>query len=237
MTLASQRGAVGISLLALLPLLIASTALGAAVFLVLKAHAGALHDCRLGLLDVENTRLSRLRELMGLNGQASRLRRKRAAAELKFKAAAASGFPPAVAVAKANLEAVRARQMLLRQHQKSLLARARIETESRLARLRTKIGSRLAAGSAADIRPSIQWNPLSVQRQPANDLTPDFSPSARFEERQAIRVSWGFRPAKLLPNWLGFGEFETFKLEARCGSTAERKTKNTWRARLDADRP
>ncbi len=240
----SQRGAVGIALLALSPLLVASGALSAAVFLTLKAHADSLHQCRAGLLDIENARLARLRLLTGLNPQARRLRRERASAEMKLKLAGTSGSPPAIAAAKAGVEAVKARQLLLHFRQRGLLARVQLETKTRLARLRADIGSGLErkfGDAARDARaasvPTAKWRPLAVRRDPDGDLTPDFFPAERFEERQAIRISWRVRPAARLPSWLGFDRFRNLDMGAECGTTAERKTKNTWRARLDAGKP
>ncbi|MCM2281909.1 MAG: hypothetical protein NDI61_08700 [Bdellovibrionaceae bacterium] len=245
MRVLNQRGAVGIALAALLPLLLASVALGAAVNLMLRSHAGALHECRTSLLQTENARLERLHELVRLNPAARRLRRQRAKTAAARKAARASGIPHVVAAAEAAHVLVLAQQTALRAKQLSLLRQAHSETGFALARLSVRLREQIrrdAHLAGADTiprvpRPSVEWNSLAVRPEPVTDPIPDYFPVANFEHRQTIRVRWRTQPAQHLPDWLGFESLRRQTLHAQCASTAERKGKNTWRARLQMDKP
>lgn len=236
-----ESGFAGIVFLTMLPLLLAAAALCASVFLLLKAHAGALHECRSGLLRIENLRLGQLQQLMKLNPQARKLRRERARAELNFRMAKASGSPKAIAAARVALEVVRAKQFALATQQRRILLRERVQTKANLARLKKNVESKLrehqlAAPSRGFPLPTAAYGSLAVRTAPPGDLTPDYVPRENFERHQAIRMRWNFTPAMLLPTWLNFEKFKNLTLDAQCGTTAERKSKNTWRARLNADK-
>jgi hypothetical protein len=247
MFLKNENGNVTLALLGLLPLCLAVFLTVIAIFYVLRTHGVNLHECRTRLMRAESERLLVMQELMSLNPEARKLRAQEKYAMKAVRAARLTGNPQAIAAAEAAHGVVLALQLALSTKQKSLLLKANLEARISLSRLKSAIKTETnkdeqtysSIGKSVIGDMSEEREVLAVEAKPSDSLTPDYEPAPNFEERERMRLTWKFWPARLLPDWLSYAEpyLRDFFIDGQCSSTAEKKGNNQWRSRLAADKP
>jgi hypothetical protein len=121
-----------------------------------------------------------MNQIVKMNKPAQALRRKREAAESRLADAIASGLPPAIATAKAELLAVISEQDSFALKQKAVLVSA-VEDRARApGNLKSNKSDGVSQVLAHAFTPG-----LAVQATPLDSLTPDYIPRANFEKMQS----------------------------------------------------
>jgi hypothetical protein len=235
----NERGFMSVALVALLPLLIALFALGAAYFII-KNDGEARHTCRVELLRAQIQIAADLRELMGLNPEAEVLRQERSLAEEELEASMAEGPGPMTAAAQVKLSLVIAKQEAFSIKQKLIISRAKMR--SRLAprravatvhaKLQVSHHAQAPEASADGFNSNVRLAAFDVTAEPPNSPTPDYNPSPHFRDRQEMKVRWSFDVTSYLPPWLQkITASSGVRAEAECSTTLE-KEGNKWDPRI-----
>lgn len=237
----NDRGSVSLAVLILTPLILASLALLAASYLLIKNDGDLRHLCRVQLLDSQERVRVILKNLMSLNKEARLLRRKRQIAE---RAVAMAPSPGEKTLALAALELVVIEQATLAARQQTLILRGRHESniapratrhaiERTLRRARwVQSDSREALGFRSDL----SVGSFDVVADPPGSPTPDYNPSPRFSEHQRMRVVWSFQISGLLPKWIQMLLKEPrLKFQANCSASLEGKG-DKWQPKLTVDK-
>ncbi len=230
-----SSGFISITLVALLPLLVAVIAVIAASYLVLRADSRTRHVCRTGLLQAQTEVQIHLKKLLGMNTEAQALRAKRTAAEVQL---AASLGTPAAAEAAVELQEVEAAQLAFGALQKKELFEARMLSSSSPGRTLSAVQSEVSGaalvnrGSRMRARGHVQSAKFDVIATPPDSPTPDYQPSLRFRDRQVMTVSWEFDLRDFLPAWTRpFVDIADLSGKAGCSTTLEKENED-WRPQI-----
>jgi hypothetical protein len=237
----NKRGSVVVSLLILMPLLVAILAVSVAVHLTIRTDAKSRHVCRTELLRSQEKTARALTELLALNPRAKTLRHEREVADRAWQMAPT---PPLKAAALIRLTFVIAKQVALAAQQKMLIAKGKSESHLGPQRVSRSVSAALAEDQALyraraielGSRASAQSASFDLVATPSASLTPDYQPSRMFEERQTMRIRWQLAIGPLLPEWISHLlslEFGRLKLKAECAATL-RKEKSKWSPVLSA---
>jgi hypothetical protein len=246
----NQSGSINLILLAILPLILAVSAVLAASYLTLKADAKLKHLCRNELLASQETVADRLNKLIKLNPLAKALRAARSAAE---KSVLLAPTPEAKAAAQLTLDAVIAKQSVLATEQRALYTEARAASQLRPLNLKIILARTLYQDPSRqdssrregnrlnlDFKSHVRTGSFEIEMSPKDSLTPDYRPSPRFAEDETVTASWAFNLKAWIPEWtksiLGSfaGSFnEQFK--GSCSAGVE-KGDLKWTAKLKVDK-
>lgn len=192
-----ERGFALVSLLALLPLLLALMfGLGTSLYIIKKKSLAQSLCLRSGIqLQAELKR--KLERLFELNPKANRLEARRVRAEKAFRAAVASGIPHLIAAAKANKTAILIEQTQLKAKQLSLLEEAIATRVTHQQRLRLH----LQKIKVNDLKSTSQSLGLAVYPVPPFALTPEYEPTDGFAiaQQQQYRFNVDLNPPFDLP--------------------------------------
>jgi hypothetical protein len=232
-----QSGFVTVVLLAMMPLLLAGLALFFSSYLLMGHQGKVLHTCRVQLLDSQEKVRKSLQALLDLNPAAEELRAERDAAE------AAADTNPYVGIPW--LASVQARQAVLAAQQKALIVEGTLESVRGPARARSAMNDDILAGqklhepgtiTRSSPRTSTRMGAFSVEANPQESITPDYQPSRDFSDRQTMQVESTVPLEALVPSWLKpWVQFKGLDIKSTCSATLE-KGKNSWEAKLKADR-
>jgi hypothetical protein len=217
-----------VSLLILVPFLMALTLAVTAIFYALKRKSLAQSICVQEATRLQEDLRVPLRGLLALNPQAQRLRRARQAAERALQTAVASGVPHLIAAAKATRTAVLLAQAALAARQAAWLTQARVLRAVGQRELRQRVW-RLGA---VDVRsPTSYFRALAVEPRQAASLTPDYVPITRFADGQQQRYRYR---VDLLAAWPLFRERAPWMQTSECSVTLQNVSRGEekWQIRI-----
>lgn len=242
----NERGFSTVLLLALFPLLLTILLVLSSGYLVIRADGETRHVCRVALLQSQEEVAILLEDLMKLNKRASTLRKQRKVAET------AARFPSAESkvIAETALAFIKAQQAQLAAEQKRILFQARAISRQSPYKTRSKIlralhGLRSISSPrrrGPDFEFKVQGGSFDVIATPVGSMTPNYSPSPLFSERQSMMVRWTYSIGDILPTWwLSFDPASSqLRLSADCGATLVKprlgKRSLLWEAKLKMDK-
>lgn len=183
----SEKGFLTVTLLALLPLLIAvGVALSFSSRLLFQWHQ--THKiCRSESMGLQNQLGMLLKSLLLLNPQAHKLRLDKIATAAKLAMAVANANPPAITLYTAKLKMIQAKQAQLDRQQKLILATAKtrlIKWQVAMSlKLRTKIQGPLRLESS-------NREALAVEPWPKGALAPTYRTKENFAQQQMVGATW-----------------------------------------------
>lgn len=181
-----DSGFAAISLLSILPLLLAGAAVVSSAYLVMRSDSATRHVCRLSLLNGQEKVAEKLRELVTLNKEAKALRKKRSRAE---KALRSAPSPDLKALAALNLAIVIAEQQRLALEQRRLILAGQTLSRTEPAKAAGFVERalfNLQSSQAEDrlrllFKSRVTPGRFDVVATPINSITPDYNPSINFQ--------------------------------------------------------
>lgn len=171
-------------------------------FFILKRKSLAQAICVQQASRIQHELSKPLTNLLRLNPRATTLRAQRQAADLALDSAIASGYPPAIAAAKAVQVAVILQQTALRTQQLALLMEAqRIRDQGQ-----RDLRGRATALEATHIQAqTFYYRPLAVEPRPKISITPNYETIRFFEIGQQQRFRFAINLLGRSSQVLGFG--------------------------------
>jgi len=176
-----------VSVLTLLPLFITLLVCVSAAFFIYRRKSLAQSICIQQAARMQNDLKTPLKKLLKMNPRATSLRAQRTQADANVTATEASGYPPAIAAARAQQTAVIAQQTEFHLEQLALLAdaqRIRLEAE-------TTLRMRVLPLQAEGVQSMAYYQrPLAVEPKPPLDLSPNYETVAEFTPLQQHRFRY-----------------------------------------------
>lgn len=182
-----EQGFVVVSMLALVPLVVTLVVCLCAALWSMRRQEAARSHCVRSAVQLQSRLKPTLDKLLRLNPRATSLRAQRTAADNAVTAAVASGYPPAIAAAKAIQVAVVLQQVALRAKQEALFLEANADRQMAENDLRSVIGRKLGTSVVAR---RFYWRALAVEARPPAALTPDYRPVPLFHILQQQRFEF-----------------------------------------------
>jgi hypothetical protein len=214
-----------VSVMALLPLLLASAFALGTCFYVLKRKSLAQAICIQEATRLQTNLRTPLRNLIRMNPQAQILRERRRIADQNLQSALSSGVPYAIAIAEAADLEVIAEQVAFRARQEGLLAQASALRADGQRSLRL----RAAQLGADNIRSRTYYaRALAVEAKQPWSITPDFDPIPAFTESQQQRYHYKI---DLLEGWPGPRDRLESRQDIECSVSLEGEEKQ-WNIRI-----
>lgn len=189
------------------------------------------HECQRLVLDHQNDLRKILTKLMALNPKAQKLIIQKKAAQVALVAAIATKNPVAISTAKKRLNAVIAKQKLLKTEQKLLMSFAKAEAQKFKWKVRKLINySRIQTHKSS----SLYSYPLALRPVPKSEIAPRYLPVENFEQKQNIGLSFSAHISQW--NYIkGILNLKSdFKIE--CGSTLKQENQK-WYTHLNVAKP
>lgn len=192
----------GFALAVTMALLPALVGLGLFLFAslgIMQFNLKSQQICRMGGLQGQRRVAPLLKELLGLNPKAIKLKTDETLAQARLAAAIFGGNPAAITAATARLEKIQAERRKLDSRQKTLIKESNRALYQQHRRTRGQVQRSLREGlsSFSYLKIESQLNSSSAPelavRPDYSDVAPTYSTLEDFEEKQALAHSWQYR--------------------------------------------
>lgn len=193
----NQQGFANIAFLSFLPILVISFLTLLFSQYLTKNWMQALHTCRTELLSTQNQVGKDLKRLMEMNKVAGSLRMALQAAYVELAAAIAAENPGWVAKVRWQIQQIKTQQKILDASQKTVIALANFKLNAGVYQVMQKIYKQNAENQARlpdffrfQIKNILPFPTLLAVRPDKADIAPVYELKQKFNEAQAIHVSW-----------------------------------------------
>jgi hypothetical protein len=228
----NQRGFLTVSLLILMPLILAICAVAFAGALSIRATEKTEFICRQGALEAQNNMLESYQKLITLNPAARMLRAADKASKVSLV------IPFYGALSSVSLQVARS---IFHSVQLGIITAANLRLTKDLLNLKLNLAKSLGLSSYGFVQAEIVNSPrLAVEAKPPMDLTPDYFAKKDFEDLQLIQFKWTIRIDQLLPDFLirlistQSDSPARLEMKLKCASSVQKKQSvgDEWQATL-----
>lgn len=229
----NNQGFALISLLTILPLILAIALITFSIIDILKKDLEMKYLCRTDLLSAQRENEKSIQSLFKLNRRSTSLRSKKLNTQKALALAIARADPVATAASKARLAIIHGQQIALAAEQNSLIILANQQMKIRQRNLELKVRNSFRNRPTASINyqlTSLKSSKTSLAVRPTHsDIAPNYERAPSFSDAQSLDLKWQYNQSLNRP-------FSTFLLysgtiEHRCSATLM-KTRDQWMARI-----
>lgn len=229
----NDKGFILISLLTVLPVLLALVLATLSMIDVLKKDLEVKYICRTELLAAQKENEKNILSLLKLNRRAESLKQKKTAAERALFLAKARLDPLGIAASKALLAFIHSQQLALAAEQKALIAIANQSIQLRQRNLESKIRSIFKSSSQASMSyrlTSLRSSKTLLAVRPVKaDIAPSYERVPDFSKAQSMELHWQYEqsPHRVFSNFLKYSGSN----EYICIATLK-KSRDQWIAKI-----